>query len=226
MSRSSAESRFRRRAVPPLVFALGLTALGCGIDEYEKKTKGEYDRLQRLDREAKYLGEPLRMPPPPKKEPDKEPWNVFLRAPLGVSVGPKAMSPRDLLAVYPGGGSSGFLEVLLGVSGDRKGFRDDVLRQFAPAGETKSESVVLDPERKASATQYTFDDNKLPSTVSVNFHPTAADPQVVVVYRLERGKLGGEAAEAIKMSLSTLGLDAEANRQRGKYNALQGKGKK
>ncbi len=211
---STSNRSFLRRAAA----ALALMTLGCGLAEYESHMSSEVVRLDRLDREAKFLGEPLRMPPLPKKDDKDQTWPVFLRPPLGFSVAPDRALLGGMLANYAP--PAHFKGLYLGVAGDRKEFTKEVFQLFPAATERKGETVAVDPEGTQKVLRYTFDDNL--STVTVNFSPPT-NPQVAVVYRVEKGRLTGDVAEAVKLSLGTLGYEGDADRQRFKFNLLKGK---
>jgi hypothetical protein len=173
-------------------------------------------KLKRLDEEARYLGDPVIMPHLPKKEGAKEAprlWNVFLRPPRGVTDRSDANLLGDLLGQYPGG--AGDVQAMyLGVAGDRKEYASDVLQLFPKAGEVKKETVTIKgAEGDFPVTRYTYDDNR--STLSVNLSARGGT-HVAVVYRVSPGGLV-KAAQAIDMSLATLGVGPGADALRRQY---------
>jgi hypothetical protein len=205
-----------------LAAILFLLPVGCGLDAYEAKMSSEAAKIERLDREAKYLGEPLAMPKLPRKEKgkdDEEPeqsWEVFLRPPRGVNRNHESKLLGDLMAVYKGS-SGACREMYLGIPQGRKEFVKDVLGLFPAAGDVKSDTLrVAGPgERDLAFTRHVYDDSG--STLAAHFFPANA-PKVAIVYRVAKGQLTGETSEAVKVSLSTLALDNDAGRMMSLYN--------
>jgi hypothetical protein len=92
---------------------LALLASGCGLADYEARMVAEQKRLEYLDLENAYLGEPITPPPKPPSPPaESEPANpapsnqpemdLFLRLPKGVATKYKSMPLGSVLYQYVG----------------------------------------------------------------------------------------------------------------------------
>jgi hypothetical protein len=198
-----------RHALLPVLLAL-VTA-GCGLADYEARITAEKAKLQRLDREARHLGDPLKMPPPRKEGEREVSWSAFLRAPKAIGDTPQGQLLGGILAVYPATGTGNIQTVYLGVGATSK----DVLPLFPFQGEVRKETVQVETSaRPLTFTRYTYDDNR--SSLAVNFLEGSTTP-VAIVYRAEKGRLSGDSADAVQASLGTLGVDGDLARARQTY---------
>jgi hypothetical protein len=203
-----------------LLTAAVLLTVGCGLSDYEYRMNQEQERLDYLEEEARYLGDPVQLPPPKEgKKGAKKDEDVFFRPPRGIS--DKADSkqpPGSMLISFPAGRNSKFKDVQMVVSKGKKSvedFRKEVMLPFGGVRQTKRITV----EHKASHRPQDFDscgadDPQGPATAYIYFCKQG-DYQAAIVFRVpaDSGALGEEAKNMIRLSLASLVLGRNAQEQ-------------
>jgi len=190
-----------------------LAAGGCGLNEYQAKMRSAQDRLERFEEENKLLGDPLAMPQIKDKEGNViSAGNIFLRPPKGISPTPGADPRGNLLFRYvpsKEGGAGPFQQLELAF-GDKKDFRDDVLRNYPGADRIKEEGkkVQAPGRRSVQFWAYEFDDAQ--RSYSLYFWGDREDTtQGVVAYWMHKGQRD-KARRAIDLSLESFAAGGEA----------------
>ncbi len=212
---------------PCWVIGLALAVCGCGVEAYEKKMEKAQKDHEYFEAQNRFLDAPLQIPLVETKEGNKTKIaNLFLRPPKGISA--KCSNPADprggKLYTYdppPKSKVSGPCQrVELAFGGDQKEFASEVLATFPGAGEQKSKEQQVRapiwpndrPTLKFEIIEFTYEQ----SFISVNIW-RAQKRQVAVVYWIDPTKRS-QAAQALKMSLETFGMDGGASFQQGLHS--------
>jgi hypothetical protein len=227
--------------------ALLLTMItGCGLADYEAKMDAAQKRLEYLDKESVYLGDPIEPPPvirPATEEgaPKPKPIDLFFRPPRGIATKYEAMPVGSILYRYlrdplssqriaprtagqPIKSPPEFQEVLVAMSADRSRdeFWNDILNAF---GGVDAKNMTREIKQPLGRQPLTFD--KLPFNVSPPptsyfvFVYEAQNVHVAIIFSVKQDKAAdAEVANAMDFSLKSLAVGPEALRLKQQYHPI------
>ncbi|HKB37939.1 MAG TPA: hypothetical protein VKD72_15945 [Gemmataceae bacterium] len=187
------------RVVPGLLLLAGC---GCGLGDYEQKMLEEQQRVGRIDKENKELADG------PLEVPTGQPLDLFLRPPRGVSVQPEASTDRTGFYRYKGDANTG--NVYVGWAGKEKDFKDKVGSAF---GKGTPGTLTTEPWDREGVALDTVTVEEANRTFHIYLTP---GNRLALIYEVP--KAGKLSPDALKASLNTLALDADAARQRSEHN--------
>jgi hypothetical protein len=196
-----------------------LLLCGCGLGEYEARMLEAEQRMSRFEQESS-LGPPLNMPRRANAQGEKHAIaNAYLRAPKGISTNPANEDDPNggLLYRYDPTAASAagaFIQVEIAFGDTRPAFTTEILGlyPFPPNTAPRTTSAQLPGRPVVSYQSYEFDDNQYVYVVNIWRGEKA---QVAIVYKLDKAKRGSKGVnEAMRASLATLALGADANARR------------
>jgi hypothetical protein len=223
-----------------------LSGAGCGLSEYEEKMVSEQKRIDYLDNENYYLGEPIQLPPPAAPPAGQEPKptvDVFFRVPSGISKTADAKPLGDLLHRYlkvqvqrtygraarPADASlpeNPFEEVQVAVAGDRE--HDDFVKTVLAPYERyeKSNMTLVTKEAfgrhplKFQTLTCTYTDAKTQAgwAYLIYFYQQQNWHMAFVFVLPKDRATSKDVLKVVDLSLQSLGLGAEAAQQRSRYH--------
>ncbi len=189
--------------------AVGLwLVVGCGMADYEAKMSSEAKRVERYDRDEKWLGPPVEMP---KGENDPAAkWNIFLRLPRPLPATPGTSSQPDMVT-YPNPQGGLFFYALIGVFPDKK--LESILERFKKPTFASYRAETADQSLESLGLYQTDD-----GTHYLWIYPFRyVGGILVVVFSPDLTNHLNEANEAVRASLATLAFESGANRARVDY---------
>lgn len=215
-----------------LAAALGLAG-GCNLADYEAKIKLEQERLKYLDDEASFLGEPIKLPSPPKGEEKSSvlPREIFFRPPKGI--GDKPADPRSAgtpawLHKFPSFNQrSAVHNVYVAVSKtmSEPDFQKQVLNYFRVSSSLTRKSFTNAAARRTLqfSTATVSEANKQLVT-EIYFHKDRNFNAAIVfeIALADSGRRDSAANQAVRFSLQSLALGPSAARQLEAFRSLAG----
>jgi len=181
---------------------LVLAGCGCGLGDYEQKMLEEQQRVGHIDKENKELADR------PLEVPTGQSLDLFLRPPRGISVQPEAKTDRPGFYLYKGDANTG--NVYVGWAGKEKDFKDKVWSAF---GKGTPGTLKTEPWGWDGVDLDTMTVEEANRTFHIYLTP---GNRMALIYEVP--KAGKLSPDALKASLNTLALDADAAKQRSEHN--------
>jgi hypothetical protein len=192
-----------------LLGMLALLCSGCGLAQYEASMSAQQERLDRLEKEDRELGEPLQMPEL------KEGWtDVYLRPPKGIS--PEVLNQTfGELRCYTRTSAGPIQNVYIDFLARRADREAHALKELSGTRNVlRTIRYTTQPMGKASPLEMLIRE-----TSDGQYHCfvcTDSRGTVTIVYQLPEPAPNTTLA-VIQSSLNTLALDSQASAQRGEY---------
>ena len=201
-----------RRTALGLVTATLVFISGCGITEYEKKLKEQYEQEVYRDKENENLAGPVRLSDKAAKgEEGVASSQFYFRPPKGVRTSCDD-KPMGILSRFEGR-DSGFLEVLVAAARTNKEetFQKNVLNDLKMSSKLLSEkkSVVLSPPPFIKPPSFRLCEENLATQVTKVYFSSVGGFQVAIAFRTP-GPPSTLAKERVNYSLQSVKVGAAA----------------
>jgi hypothetical protein len=212
---------------------------GCGLSEYQAKMASEQKRIELVDEENKFLGDPLEFPfrnaaPASPQDPPKP--DVFLRLPKGFSSKPDDKPVGDFYYHFgrvstphtsrysPSSGTQEnfFQDAYVAVAFDNKTdeFSKKVFQPFGSSQWTEMNRVVKDLPGRTKLEYQAFsasDAANPPSTYYCYFYQ-GPNILVAVIFRVPKDQAqAASVSKGIDYCLQSLAVGMEAGQQRQRF---------
>lgn len=198
-----------------------ISAVGCGLTEYEAKLNYTRDRGAYVEKTGGFLGTPLTWPDSIAKAPgsrETDPtvpsYEVFFRPPRGVSPTPDINTFAPVLFSYAADVTSGFQALYFGVSSDRN--VEDVRREaLARLGITNIKWDPIEVARGPGRTPLGWETNAISDRAAPLLAYSIQQDQyaVVVIFRPSGTVAENDVKARILYSLASLVTGNQASRQ-------------
>ncbi len=209
----------RSENMKQLAMLLMLTlSCGCGLNDYQEKMITQQKLMKQIDREKELLNPSLDVPLSLIEQRKGATYaDVYLRPPQSVDTKPEEKLARDVLMVYPGKEN---IKMYLAFRGKEKEFVKEVINLVPRTTEVKQSSTQIKHPSGGKAMrllQYSFQHEAKDKTITNYLLYLTPRGNIAILYQMTGSSVKDK--EAVKLSISTLGIGEDAARRKAFYSS-------